>query len=413
MNIGIFTDTYFPQINGIVTSICTLEKELIKMGHTVYIFTPGKFKESEEKENVFRVAGTKVIFLKTHRMAIAYSPKLLYKIKKLNLDVVHTHTEFPMGIFGIIVADFYKLPKIHTYHTMYEDYTHYVANGNLVTKKMAQSLSKLFCNTADIVIAPAEKTKNCLLEYGVTKEIQVVPTGLDFSPLKSKNISNEEINALKLELGLSNVEHIAVYVGRIAKEKSIDIILKAIPKLILMLPNFKLVIVGEGPYEENLKLLAKNLKIEKNVLFLGSKPWFEIGKYYKLGKVFVMASNSETQGLTYIEAMSTETLVVAKKDKCIENLILDGETGFIFDKDEDLSDVIYTALTLKNPELILQEALAIIQSMSSDIFSAKVENIYSNSIINHIPKKSKFRIKKNLTRRSYKLKKSKKSKYSK
>ncbi len=391
MNIGIFTDTYFPQINGVVTSTCMLQKELERRGHKVYIFTTTDPNYRQKQPRVFRLPSMPFLFLPTHRVAYMYSPKLLMNFKKLKLDIIHTQTEFPIGILGKVVSEFYKLPYVHTYHTMYEDYVHYVANGHIITPKMAQRFSRIFCNRARVVIAPVEKTKESLLKYGVKRPIEIIPTGLDFEPFRRGKYTKQEIDETKTELGLELTDRIIVYVGRVAKEKSIDTIIKCMPKVLEKIHNTKLVIVGNGPLIEEYKKLSEDLGVSSAVLFTGGKPWDEIGKYYQLGDVFTTASTSETQGLTYLEAMAAKVPVVAKKDSSIENIIFDRETGYIFENDDEAADVLVHVLSNKDEaDRVADAGYESIQDFSSQKFAERVENLYNSVIKDNKPKQKKF-----------------------
>lgn len=391
MNIGIFTDTYYPQINGVVTSVAMLEKELVKRGNTVYIFTTTDPNANEKSETVLRVPSMPYVFSPSQRMALVYPPQLLLKLKGLKLDIVHTQTEFPLGIFGKVVSEFFKIPQVHTYHTMYEDYVHYVANGHLVTPKMAQQYSRIFCNRARAIIAPTEKTRASLLEYDVVRPIRVIPTGIDFEPFSREKYSKDDINKLKQELGLNVTDPIVVSVGRIAKEKSIDAVLRQFPALLLKMPAAKFVIVGDGPLKETMIKLTKELGIEKSVLFAGKRPWSEIGKYYQLGDVFISASTSETQGLTYMEAMAAKVPVIAKKDDSVEGLIIDGKTGYYFERDEQIADVIYNALSNEQQRAdIAETAFESIFHLSSVKFAEDVESLY-HELLRAYPKRTNKR----------------------
>jgi len=381
MNIGLFTDTYFPQINGVATSTKILEQELAKLGHKVYIFTTTDPKAKEALPRVYRLPSMPFTFLPSHRVALVYPPRLLVNLKKFNLDIIHTQSEFPVGIFGRIVAGFYKIPSVHTYHTMYEDYVHYVANGHLITPKMAQKYSRLFCNRASAVIAPVEKAKDSLISYGVTKPITVIPTGIVFEPFARGKYSQEELDETKLSVGLNLSDPVIIYIGRIAQEKSLDVIINKMPETLKLVPDAKLVIVGNGPKREDLEELSKSLGIEKSVIFTGPRPWAEIGKYYQLGDVFVSASTSETQGLTYIEAMAAQVLVVAKKDRSIEGVVIDGETGYYFENDSELPAILQKALTeVDTRKEIVSKALENIAHLSSEAFAKNVEALYNETL---------------------------------
>ena len=183
---------------------------------------------------------------------------------------------------------------VHTYHTMYEDYVHYIGGGHIISKNMAREFSCAFCNTAMAVIAPTHKTEQLLSGYGVTKPISIIPTGINTAHFRKENFDAAEILARRDSLGLKADTPVIISIGRIAKEKSIDVVISALPKLIEKLPEVQMVIVGEGNEIENLRNFAESLGVGAHVMFTGGKPWDEIGKYYQLGNVFCSASVSLT-----------------------------------------------------------------------------------------------------------------------
>lgn len=379
MNIGIFTDTYYPQINGVVTSTRMLEKELNRLGHRVYIFTTTDPQARNAAPRVFRLPSMPLVFLKTHRVALFYPPKLILRVKQFKLDIVHTQSEFPLGIFGKLVSEIYRIPMVHTYHTMYEDYVHYIANGHLITPKMAQQFSRVFCNRARAVIAPVDKTHQYLKEIGVIRPIHIIPTGLDFAPFQPDRFTQAELAPLRYELGLKPEDRVVVTVGRVAKEKSIDVLVDMMPRLLTRVPHVKLLIVGDGPMREPLTAQARALGIADSVIFTGFKPWDDVPKYYRLGDVFATASTSETQGLSYIEAMASHVPVAVKKDPSFEMLIRHGETGFLFDRNEDAADTV--AYVLTHPEAArcaVERGYEAIQPFSSATFAKNLENVYKD-----------------------------------
>lgn len=376
MNIGIFTDTYYPHVNGVATSIKMLEDQLKNRGHKVYIFTTSNPLAKELNLNVFRLPSMPFVFFPTYRIALFYSPKLLLKMRKFNLDIIHTQTEFSIGIFGKIVSEFFKTPMIHTYHTMYEDYVHYIAKGYLISHKMAQRFSRIFCNRAKIVIAPTQKTKDSLINYGVIRPIETIPTGITLEKF-SADVNNEKIIEMKKNLSLDKNDFVILFLGRVAKEKSIDVLISQMPNIIKKIPNAKLLIVGGGPYLEILKDLAGHLNILQSVIFAGEVAWENINLYYKLADVFATASTSETQGLTYIEAMASKIPVVAKNDDSIKNLIADRKNGYVFDNPNELTNIITEIKNmpgLKNQ--IVSEALSTVKNLSAEKFAQTVENVY-------------------------------------
>jgi len=391
MNIGIFTDTYYPQINGVVTSTRMLEKGLNKLGHQVFVITTTNPEVTHAAPRVFRLPSMPFMFFPTQRVTFLYSPKLLLNLKHLKLDIVHTQTEFPVGIFGKLVSEFYQLPMVHTYHTMYEDYVHYIANGHLITPKIAQKFSRIFCNRADIVIAPVQKTKDYLDAIGVVKPIRVIPTGLDFSPFAKENFSAEQINSVKGELGIRPGDPVIITVGRVAKEKSIEVLIDQMPKLLAMLPNVKLAVVGPGPYIEVLRKQTETLNITGSVIFTGGRPWEIIPLYYQIGDVFATASTSETQGLTYVEAMAGKIPVAVKRDRSVEGVIVNGETGYCFENDEDAAGVLYRALTNREEaKKMAEEGFKVISHLSASHFACQLEQVYNDALCMKPPHKNRI-----------------------
>ncbi|MBZ4668448.1 MAG: hypothetical protein JG775_1600 [Defluviitaleaceae bacterium] len=383
MNIGIFTDTYYPQINGVVTSIRTLEKELNKRGHKVYIFTTSNPNSKRALPRVFRLPSMPFIFLPSHRVGVLYSPKAVRIVKQLDLDIIHTQTEFSLGIFCNMLSKQLGIPIVHTYHTMYEDYVHYISKGKLTefTPKMARSLSRLFCNRCDAVIAPTNKVKELLLEYGVRKPIEVIPTGINFEPFKKENYDQAEIIELRKQFGIQESDPVVLFVGRVAKEKSIDVVIRQMPALLQKLPDAKFLVVGDGPVKKDLEELCKELNIEESVIFAGEQPWDSIGKFYQIGDVFVSASVTETQGLTFAEAMAAKIPVVAKQDKSIEGIIQDHTNGRVFAEDEELSSILFELLTQKDVAMQLAEnAAAMVEPLSSTHFGENIEKIYQSLV---------------------------------
>ncbi len=333
MNVGLFTETYYPEINGVANSVYMLKNELENRGHNVYVFTTTTPNAPQHEYNVFRVPSLPFIFITERRVGLFYQPKLANIIKKLNLDIIHTHTEFSLGIFGRIMAKELKLPIVHTYHTIYEDYTHYLTRFKALdrrAKAFARVYSKLCCNSVEQVIAPTEKTKQLLMTYSVHKDISVIPTGIDLSKFNKNNYSVNSIRSLKDTYNIKPDERVMIYIGRVSQEKNIEEIIMAMPAYMNKRNDLKFVIVGSGPALDGLKELVKRLRLDKRFVFTGAQPWDNIGLFYRLGDVFVSASRSETQGLTYIEALASGLPVVAREDKCLEDIIKQGENGFTF-----------------------------------------------------------------------------------
>ena len=379
MKIGLFTDTYYPEINGVAASVFLLRQELEKRGHEVYVFTTTSPGSPENEEHVYRVPSLPLIFLSERRVGMFYEHKLNGVIRKLKLDIIHTHTEFALGIFGRIAAAEYKIPTVHTYHTIYEDYTHYIMPiriFNRGVKAFARRYSKFFCNHGGHVIVPTEKVKHLLERYQVETEISVIPTGIDLSKFDVSRYKEENLSKKRAEVGLAGTEKVILYVGRVAQEKNIEELIKMLPPFLTRHTDARFLVIGDGPALEGLKHLAEEENISGSVIFAGAKPWDEIGAYYALGNVFVSASQSETQGLTYIEAMAAGLPVVAKKDDCLRDVLCDGENGFSFESQEEflagLEEVLYG---LKQADYCDSAKRAAVP-YSKEVYAERIEQIY-------------------------------------
>jgi 1,2-diacylglycerol 3-alpha-glucosyltransferase len=384
MNIGIFTDTYSPQVNGVVSSILTLEKQLMSAGHNVFIFTISHPKADTTTPYVYRLPSMPFVFLKDHRVGLMYSPKIVRKIKRLKLDIILSQTEFSLGFFAKMVSKRLNIPMVHTYHTMYEEYVHYISKGVDISPEFARKYSKTFCNSVNGVVAPTEKTRNLLLSYGVKTPIRVIPTGIDFSPFKPSSYAQEEIIALKNEFSIPLDAPVALFIGRIAKEKSISTLLEAYKEVISLVPTSRLVIVGDGPEKQALMYLAEKLNITSHVIFTGMQPWKTIGKFYQLGDVFVSASVSETQGLTFAEAMAAHLPVVAKRDDSISGLVVSSHNGEIFDTTTELASILTKLLSdLSYCKVLGENASESVLPLSAELFGENALSYYQDILAAH------------------------------
>jgi len=383
MKIGLFTDTYYPQINGVATSVLMLKENLEMRGHKVYVFTTTDPKADSEETNVYRVPS--IPFISARRVGTFYNPRLAKFIKKLGLDVIHTHTEFSLGIFGRAIARELDIPFLHTYHTIYEDYTHYIGRLGLfdpIAKMAVRKLSINFCNSADKVIVPTGKVKDLLLSYNVKQDISIVPTGIELNKFSKYNYNSSIVQSLRTNLGIGEKDKIILYIGRISKEKNIEEILLSMKTYLKDKKDVKFVLIGDGPEKSILENKAKEFGIHNQTIFAGERPWDEIGLYYQIGDVFVSASQSETQGLTYMEALASGVPVVAKADECLEGVLKDNINGYAFHDQDDfiksLDSILYNKL---KKERLSIGAIKSTRKFSVENFAYTIEELYKNMLL--------------------------------
>lgn len=383
MRIGLFTDAYLPYISGVVTSVCLLREELIKLGHQVYVITvkaPGD-EDVNDDDTIIRLPSVPFKKWKDLRVGLPISPKLNKTIKNLELDIIHTHSEFSIGLLGRYFSRNLKIPHVHTYHTMYEDYTHFIYSlkpGKKIVKKIVKKTVKLFLKDLDAVIAPTLKTKNALLSYGIKNKIYILPTGIDLEKFKEVSNSDPMLKKIREKYNILPSEKILLYLGRVSEEKSIDKIIKALSILTKRGLKTRLLIVGAGPYLKDLKALCDEENILDKVIFTGMVPQEDVKYYYSIASTFVNASKTETQGLTILEAMVSKTPIVVFNDENIDGLVEDNISGRLFSNETELLDSIESALidTNLNNKLI-QNAYISAQKLSKEEYSKGAEEIYN------------------------------------
>ena len=345
MRIGLFTDTYPPFINGVSTSVLMLKQGLEKLGHEVYVVTVNDESFSYKEEDGVLKIPSFPIGLMNFRQSGIYPLKALKIIKKWKLDIIHSHTEFSIGTFARLISKQLNIPLVHTYHTMYEEYIYYITKGyfNSASKKLVEYLTLFLCDkTIDELIVPTEKTKELFKDkYKVKRDVYVIPSGIDTTRFYKENIDKNEIINLKKDLGLKKTDFIVLYVGRIAKEKSIDFLINNFNSVLKRIPKAKMIIVGDGPDIKDLSDLTRKKGLENKIIFTGKAPWTDVPKYYSLCDVFVTASKTETQGLTVMEAMGASKPVVAIRDESFELMITDKKDGLFFDDEKSYVDMIY------------------------------------------------------------------------
>lgn len=382
MRILITTDMYKPTINGVITSTVTLKKALETRGHDVRVLTLGKKSRIDVSEDTyyFSSLGVEKIYPGA-RFTIKSDRDYLKDIVAWEPDVIHSQTEFSTFYIAKTISKHLDIPIVHTYHTLYEDYTHYFSPSESVGKKVVKSVSKILLNTVDAVIAPTEKVGNLLESYHIDTPVSVIPTGIDLSHFFANTCDDNRQKQLKYELGIPTEVKILLYVGRLAKEKNIGEILTYLSQIKTKV-DYRFVIVGDGPYRDTLKKMVIINNLEDRVVFTGMIENEKIADYYKLGDVFTSASTSETQGLTYIEAFASHSPGLCRHDEVLSHILQDGITGYQYNNRDEFEQ--YFNELMQNDRL--RENLGgnaqqlAIDTYSSQKFGELVESVYQKAI---------------------------------
>lgn len=298
LKIAVFSDSAFPILNGVSVSIDALIQELRERGHSVFLYTSSSPGHKDEDPNVRRFPALITPFAKSYPLALPPFYHLWPEFRDQEFDLVHTHTPFTVGFVGMRWADSAEIPFVTTYHTHYDKYIHYIPlfPKRYLRFKIAKHTNWLY-NRADHVVTPSLASLRWLRRHSVDSPITVIPTGVP----KPRLIDRADARA---RLGISPDSKIMLYVGRIAEEKNLKVLLRAAELAFKEDPSLRLWMVGDGPYRKECLALARKLGIGDRVKLVGFVPRADVDDYYAACDMFVFASMTETQGLVVIEAMT-------------------------------------------------------------------------------------------------------------
>ena len=322
MRIGMFTDSYKPYTSGVVRSIETTKAKLTELGHEVYIFAPN-YPNCEEEDGVFRFASVPTPTYPDFSIALPFSLNLNATVKRLDLDIIHVHSPFSMGLLGSRCAKRFDIPLVFTYHTMYDRYVHYLPFAQGISKKVVLKLSCNFCNRCDLVIAPTNIVRQIIAPNVVTK-VKALPTGIEIG-----EFTRLDRQWLRQQYQIPAEKKILLHLGRLGKEKNIGFLLQAYQRIRAAEPETVLVIVGDGPDRESLEAQAQEMGLSPAVIFTGTMPREQVVNCYAGADLFVFASTTETQGLVLGEAKAAGLPAVAVKALGAAEMVNDGIDGFL------------------------------------------------------------------------------------
>jgi len=385
MKILITTDLYLPTLNGVVTSILNLKQELIKRGHEVRILTLQQDQQVEDEWNTYYIKSVSAgkVYPQA-RIMRSIGNKQLKEIVNWKPDIIHSQCEFSTYFLAKIIARRVNAPIVHTYHTVYEDYTHYFSKSDIVGYNVVKIFSKIILNHTQSVIAPTDKVKRLLCNYKINKPIYTVPTGIDLKKY-STQVPLSTILDKKERLGIPYENLVLIYVGRLAKEKNLKELIEFMSDLDMN--KITLLIVGDGPERLALEESAQSSSNNSNIVFAGRVDRDDVNEYYQMADIFVSASTSETQGLTYIEALANGVPLLCRKDDCLNDVLYNYENGFQYSSYIEFRA--FLKYFIENEDLKMQYkncAREVAQKYSKEIFAESVEKIYGLSILckNHL-----------------------------
>ena len=382
MKILITTDTYTPTVNGVVFSVLLLKQELERLGHEVRVATLSKSHHSHREGEVYYLAslGAGKVYPDA-RVAVHKTRRFVEELLAWAPDVIHSQQEFSSFRLAHYLSKKGNIPIVHTYHTAYEDYTHYFSPSVRVGKKAVSLFTRKISGSVSCLIAPTRKIKVMLEGYGIHCPVEVIPTGVDLDAFGGSCDPAWKERTLA-GLDIPRDRRVLVYLGRMAKEKGIDQLMDLLAQS--GREDFVLLAVGDGPYKPKLEERAKDLPYL--VVFTGAVPHEKIRDYYQLGDLFVTASTSETQGLTYFEALASGVPVLCRRDECVDGVIVDGVNGWQYDTPEEFRAALDTFCGQSGlPETLSQNARSTAERYSARAFGRAAEALYRRVAGQKIP----------------------------
>ena len=388
MKIIYSTDNYWPRISGMAVSIDALKDGLANLGHEVYVFAPdypnaSEFDKKVGNASIFRFPSIKLFFLEEDRLVSPLQKRAVFAaMRSIKPDIIHVHTEFSMGIYSSQYAKKHNIPLIYTAHTYWEEYADYISFlPDFIIKRAGANMRNLPFKYNSLITVPSSAMKTVLLSYGKEKPITIIPTGIvkdEFSGVTKKNKS-EMGKIANINIDFRN-KIILLFVGRIGIEKNIDFLIDVVAKIIQIIPNVVLLIVGDGPYKENLQKRIKQKKVDHCIFFTGYIQREKLKYMYTYADVFIFASKTEAQGLVIIESMQCGTPVVAIGEMGIRDIMGNSLGGFMVE--DNLDEFCQkTLLLLRDKDIYQQksrEALQYAGEWNNETSALKMQALYQS-----------------------------------
>jgi len=322
VHVGLFTDSYLPRTSGVVRAVEATGRHLRRRGHRVSIVAPAYPGYTDAEPGVIRFPSVRPPGHPDFPLAVPYSAPHLRALRALGLDVVHTHSPFLLGGVGLWLARTLRLPAAFTYHTLYTEYAHYAPVLGEVTRPLLSAYTTAYCNRCDRVLVSVPSLARLLRAGGVRARIDVVPS----AGVEAAVFEGGPAARARERFGIPEAAPLLLYVGRLAREKRLTLLLEALAAL----PgDVRLLLVGDGPERPALEARAAELGLGSRVAFAGTCPHPRVLEALAACDLFVFPSQTETLGLAVLEAMAAGRAVVAARCDVMADIVRDGETGVL------------------------------------------------------------------------------------
>lgn len=392
MRIAIFTETYLPQINGVVTHIKILKEGLEALGHTVLIVTAdSKAHTHYLKDNVLHCPAHNLKRIYNLDLASPVSRTRLKYLREFRPDIIHVHNEFSIGLSGMAIAKILKVPLVYTLHTMYDDYIYYIAPKPLIplTKKLSHRYFRMFPQNAAVVTGPSKKCQEYTYEIGSDKKVEVIPNPVELDAFAPQTSTPQQRAQIREQYHIPQDATVACFVGRLGQEKSVDVLLRFWAQEMKPQDNMRLLIIGDGPEKEPLEQLAQQLGITDTVVFTGKVLHPDLPPYVHTCDIYVTASLSDTNSISMLEGMAGGLPVLQLYDELNADQVTDGVNGYMFRDAAEMGQRLRQIRDME-PEELQKLKTSVIQSVKNSgaqTLANYIQTIYYNIYQKQPPKK--------------------------
>ena len=328
--IGLFIDSFFPILDGVIVSIDAVAKQLCKLADvTIFTAAPpdGKYDDSNLGYKVIRCKSKKIPFAKTLYWLPKPKSDKAFKValKESNLDLVHIHSPFPVGKMGLGYAKKNKIPVVSTLHSQFKKDFYTNTHSKIISSIMTKVIMRVF-NASDECWVANKACKELLHDYGSSKEPIIMPFGTHMSPIKDKAKAKEIVNK---EYKLNDTERIFLYVGRIDKLKNVFFIVEVLKVLKEKDYNFKMIFVGKGCDIQEFKKQISKYELCENVILTGSISCRDaLARLYARADMFVFPSFYDTDGIVRREAACQHTPTICAEGSLIAKTVEPDHNGY-------------------------------------------------------------------------------------
>lgn len=322
MNILMMSNTFTPIVGGVERSIQSFAEQFRQRGHRVVIVAPTFPNMPTDELDVVRVPALQKFNRTDFSVNLPIPALLSGLLKNFRPDIIHSHHPFLMGDIALRLSGQHGIPLVFTYHTMFEQYLHYLPVQNDVVKRFVVELSAGYAGLADQIIVPSASVRDVLVARGVEAPMEIVPTGIDV-----KNFITGDGNRFRQRFHIPEGAFVAGYLGRIESEKNINFLAKALAAFLQKNGQAHFLIAGKGGSESEVLQIFSEAGVASRVHFAGVLSGQDVVDAYHAMDVFVFASLSETQGIVLAEAMAAGVPVVAVDAPGVHEIVVDGKNG--------------------------------------------------------------------------------------